>query len=301
MKRIRDILFISILVLIAAACETPISLTIPDHDNPTVIEGWIENGKPATVVVSQSLSYFSEITLASILSAIDTTAEVIVIDDEGNSESLSIGFSSDHLYGLLGKVYVGSVIKGKAGHTYLLKVKSKGKVYSATTIIPASPPILDTIHFNIKEPTDTSATIRILIRDNSNEFNCYRFFTQIKDLDLTFSQTSIGVFDDLTFNGLTLNFELVRMPTSNILTANMTQEEYDNYYRMTFFQGDVVYVKSTTTDVWTKSFWSSLQSEISAGQNPFVTPGTHPSNIEGENVTGIWSGYHARYDTLEFK
>lgn len=301
MKYIKNIFFLVILASLVAGCETPISLTVPNHTNPLVIEGSIENDKPATVVVSQSLSYFSEITLATILSSIDSNAVVNVSDDEGNTELLSLGFSPDHLFGLLGKAYVGSSIKGKAGHSYTLQVKSKGKVYSATTHIPSSPVQLDTLYFNKKEVADTSATIRVLIRDKSDEFNCYRFFTQIKNLDLSFSQTSIGVFDDLTFNGLSLNFELVRTPGSNVPNANMTPEEYENHYRPTFRPGDVVYVKSTTTDVATKTYWLSLQSEVSAGQNPFVTPGTHPTNIEGENVTGIWSGYHARYDTLMFK
>lgn len=301
MKYIKSTCFLVILACLITACETPISLTVPNHNNPLVIEGWIENDKPATVIVSQSLSYYTEITLTTILASIDSTAVVNVSDDEGNTELLSLGFSPDHLFGLMGKAYVGSSIKGKAGHSYTLQVKSKGKVYSATTSIPSTPVLLDTLYLNKKEVTDTSATIRILIRDKGDEFNCYRFFTQIKDLDLSFSQTSIGVFDDLTFNGLTLNFELVRTSGNNVPNSNMTPEEYEDQHRATFRIGDVVYIKSTTTDVATKIYWSSLQSEISAGQNPFVTPGTHPTNIEGEDVTGIWSGYHARYDTLVFK
>ena len=102
-----------LLIIFLSACETPISLTIPHHKNPLVIEGWIDNDRPATVIVSRSLSYYTEITLATILQSIDTTAQVIVSDDEGNSETLSLGFSADHLYGLLGKAYVGKNIKGK--------------------------------------------------------------------------------------------------------------------------------------------------------------------------------------------
>ena len=300
MKFFLKLLITSLLAIYLTGCETPISLTIPNHNNPLVIEGWIETDKPATIVISRAMSYYSEITLTTILHSIDTTAIVSVSDDEGHTEVLNLGFSFDHLYGLLGKAYVGSSIKGKAGHTYSLTVKTKNKIYTATTYIPSTPVLLDTLYFNKENATDTSATIRILFKDNADEFNCYRFFTQIKNLDMSFSQVSIGVFDDLTFNGLTLNFELVRQPTSNILSSNMTQEEYDNYYRMTFRTGDIVYIKSTTTDVDTKKYWTSLQSEISGGQNPFITPGNHPTNIKGEDVTGIWSGYNVRLDTLKF-
>jgi len=81
----------------------------------------------------------------------------------------------------------------------------------------------------------------------------------------------------------------------------MTQEEYENYYRISFRPGDVIFIKSTTIDQKTQKYWSSLQSELSSGQNPYITPGNHPTNIIGENVTGIWSGYNVRYDTLIFQ
>ncbi|NLJ82759.1 MAG: DUF4249 domain-containing protein [Bacteroidales bacterium] len=293
--------FVVFFALVLSGCETPISLTVPNHKNPLVIEAWIETDQVATVVISRSMSYYSEIDMATILRSIDTTALVEVSDDEGNTEVLSLGFSSEHLYGLLGKVYVGSTLKGKAGHSYHLTVRTKDQIYTASTYIPSTPVLIDSLYFNKVTESDTSSTIRILFSDNADEFNCYRFFTKIKDLDMAFSQVPIGVFDDLTFNGLALNFELVRQPLSNVFTANLSPEEYENYYRRTFFEGDVVYVKSTTIDVETKNYWTSLQSDISGGQNPFTTPGTHPTNIKGENVTGIWSGYNVRYDTLVFE
>lgn len=294
-------LVIAAVLMFGTSCETPISLEIPGHINPLIIEGWIENGKPAQVVVSNSISYYSEIDLKKIIKSIDTTAIVSVSDAYGNSEQLHLGLSVDHLFGVMGKVFVGKNIRGKAGERYFLRVETHGKIYTAETVIPSTPVLLDSIYLNIKKPEDTAALIRVFFHDKAEEFNCYRFFTQIKGLDLCFSQVSIGTFDDLTFNGLSLNFELLRTPVSNMMIANMSQEEYDDYYRASFRKGDLIYVKSTTTDEKTKNYWSSLQTEISAGQNPFVTPGTHPTNIEGENVSGIWSGYHARYDTLEFK
>lgn len=294
-------IYIMLFVLVLSGCETPISITVPNHKNPLVIEAWIETDQVATVVISRSLSYYSEIDMATILRSIDTTALVEVSDDEGNSETLSLGFSPEHIYGLLGRAYVGSTLKGKAGHSYHLTVKTKDQIYTASTYIPSSPVLIDSLYFNKITESDTSSTIRILFRDKAEEFNCYRFFTKIKNIDMAFSQVPIGVFDDLTFNGLTLNFELMRQPLNNIFTANLSPEEDENYHRRTFFEGDVVYVKSTTIDVETKNYWTSLQSDISGGQNPFITPGNHPTNIKGENVTGIWSGYNVRYDTLVFE
>jgi len=81
----------------------------------------------------------------------------------------------------------------------------------------------------------------------------------------------------------------------------MSQQQREDYYRSTFRPGDIIYIKSTLTDKATKEYWFPLQTDISMGMNPFLTPGTYPTNIEGENITGIWSGYNARYDTVEYK
>ncbi|NLO42052.1 MAG: DUF4249 domain-containing protein [Bacteroidales bacterium] len=300
-RRVIGIVVVCWGLLWCMSCETPVSLEIPGYVSPLIIEGWIENGRPATVAVSRAMSYYSEVTLSNLLASIDTNAVVEITDEDGRTERLMLRFSADHMFGLLGRVYVGELIRGQAGHSYSLRVKSGDSIYTATTYIPETTVQIDSLYLNIQNPEDTAALIRMRIQDDANAYNCYRFFTKIKGLDMTFNQVSMGTFDDLTFNGMNLFFELTRMPSSNMMVANMTPEEYENYYRVSFRKGDVIYVKSTQTDVATCRYWTSLQAVIAGGQNPFITPGTHPTNIKGNNVSGIWSGYCVRYDTVEFK
>ncbi len=296
-----------LLGLIAACCmlcgcEVPISIKLPHHDQTCVIEGWIENGQPAVVVISLSRPYYSKTTADSILACIQTEAAVTVTDSNtGESERLKLGVSSDHVYGLLGKAYIGKQLKGVLGHTYLLHVENKGKVYDASTCIPVQGVQMDTLYFS--RPTLPESYIRILFSDPKDEFNCYRFFTKVKGEDPVFSQVYIGTFDDLTFNGLKLNFELTRSPFSNIIS--MYYNTLDDAKSSTMYQrGSTVFIKSCTTDEATKNYWFALQVDLTLGSNLFMSPATYPTNLQeknGSSVTGIWSGYHARYDTLVFK
>jgi len=287
--------------VIFLGCETPISIEIPNKGKTKIIEGWIENDQPAVVIVSNSLPYFSKIDTAAIFASIDRTATVKITDDMGNSEQLQLGFSLDHIFGVLGGAYVGKNIKGIPGHTYTLYVESGGKTYTSQTYIPDTKVQIDSFELRKFPNVDTAAMLRMYFHDNPNTYDCYRFFLKIKDLDLIYSQIVTGTFDDLTFNGIYGSYELMRRPMSNLSFSGQTQEEWENYNRPTFRKGDIIYIKSTMTDVATQKFWFPLQTDIALGMNPMSTPEIYPTNIEGENVTGIWSGYNVRYDTVKFE
>ena len=306
MKATKIIYAVTILMLLSNSCETPISITLPYSQNVKVIEGWIENDQYPIVVVSNSMSYYSTIDMETILSSVDTAAIVRISDDMGNTEQLQRKHTLEHLFGALGLlqqnplVYVGEQIKGIPGHTYTLYVESKGNIYTSQTTIPLNTVEIDSFALQTLF-NDTMATLRIYFTDPAQSYDCYRFFLKLKDLDIVYSQIFTGTFDDLTFNGLTGSYEMLRSPMSNLSIPGMSQQQREDYYRSTFRPGDIIYIKSTLTDKATKEYWFPLQTDISMGMNPFLTPGTYPTNIEGENITGIWSGYNARYDTVEYK
>ena len=124
MKTIKIICAVVILMLLSNSCETPISITLPHSENVKVIEGWIENDQPAIVVVSNSLSYYSDVDLEAIMASVDTNAIVRISDDMGNTEQLQRKHSLEHIFGAFGLlqqmplIYVGEQIKGVPGHTY---------------------------------------------------------------------------------------------------------------------------------------------------------------------------------------
>jgi hypothetical protein len=299
-NKIKKKLMLILLPFVFVGCETPISVTIPHKESTKIIEGWIENNKSAVVIVTNSIAYFSKVDTAALLASIDRNAIVRVSDDMGNTEQLQRGFSLEHVFGMLGGAHVGRTIKGIPGHTYTLYVESEGKVYTATTTIPVNTVLVDSFSL-IQRADDTTATLRIFLTDRAETYDCYRFFLKIAGLDLIYSQIYTGTFDDLTFNGLSGSYEMLRSPMSNLPIMGRTEEERENYYRSTFRKGEVIHIRSTLTDRATQEYWFPLQLDISMGMSPFITPGVYTGNIEGEDVSGIWSGYHARYDTVVFK
>ncbi len=284
------------------ACETPISMKLPGKENTKIIEGWIENDKNPIVIVSNSISYYSTIGIEEILSAVDRDAKVYVTDEVGNTEQLTLGVSFEHIYGVLGAAYVGQTLKGEAGKEYTLYVEDKdGRVFTAKTRIPQQEILIDSIFFPINNGLyDTTCPIRMMFQDRPETYDCYRFFCKIKNLDITYSPVRLGTFDDLTFNGKPITYELSRAPLSNFNFSDMTDSVREDYSRSYFKAGDTIVLRSTLTDTATLKYWFPLQVDIFLGMNPFMVSGTYPTNIIGENVTGIWSGYHARYDTLIF-
>jgi len=331
-KFLKSVIQLIIASFIFGGCETPISMKIPGMENTKVIEGWIENDIPATVVISHSLGYFSSVSVETILASIDTNAIVKISDDVGNTEELQRPTYSDFFMNypcperILGHsfayflapgiitmdtmallkmgsektyAYVGKTIKGVPGRTYTLHVESAGKIYTAKTTIPHNTVQIDSFAF-YKRGNDTTATLRIFVTDNPATYDCYRFFLKIDKLDWHYEQIYMGAFDDLTFNGLSASYEMLRRPQANISISSMSQAAREDYYRAMFRMGDVIHVRSTKTDKAAIDYWFPLQTDIATGSNPFMTPGTYITNITGENVAGIWSGYHARYDTLRF-
>ena len=49
------------LFVLCCGCQREIDLELPDYQPKLVIEGTIENGAPAMVMLSKSIPYFSEI------------------------------------------------------------------------------------------------------------------------------------------------------------------------------------------------------------------------------------------------
>ncbi len=284
------------------ACETPIGMKLPGKKNTKVIEGWIENDQYPVVVVSNSLSYYSTIGAEEVLASADKNAKVYITDEDGNSEQLALGFTTEHIFGIVGAAYVGKTIKGKAGKEYSLYVEDdSGQVFTAKARIPQQPMLIDSLFFPVNTAVyDTFYPMRIIFQDRPETYDCYRFFCKITHLDIAYSPIRLGTFDDLTFNGKQITYEISRSPLSNFNISGMTDSVREDYSRSYFKPGDTIVLRATLTDTATLKYWFPLQTDIFLGSNPFLITKHYPTNIEGENVTGIFSGYHARYDTLIF-
>lgn len=275
---------------------------MPDYQPKLVIEGTIENGSPAMVMLSKSIPYFSEINIGTLMNDVlvnGTQARVFVTSETGETEELKWTITPDAPYYM---AFVGSKVIGKEETHYTLRVEYDGKTYTAETYIPKTFD-LDSIGFSqtMDVMADSMAAIRVLMTDAVDEENFYAFFCKVRCPKMEDRIWVCGLpvaFDDHTFNGLQFNYEVSRAGYSVLLSGMLSEEDQRNFRRMTFRPGDTVYVKHTQVDYHTYKYLLSAGSEAAFGSNPFVASTPPVSNFDSDEVLGHWSGFAAKVDTL---
>ncbi|MDR1758358.1 MAG: DUF4249 domain-containing protein [Bacteroidales bacterium] len=287
------------------ACEKKIDMTLPSYQDKLVVEGSIENGEVPMVLLTKSIPYFSTIDFQTLANEIlINDAKVKVVAGDGEEEVLQM---SPHADSPLFVAYTGKTLKGKCNMTYRLEIEWNSKKYTATTFIPNTF-TLDSLWLNpVGNPADSNATVRVLMNDNANEQNYYRFFVKVKGKllhDRLWVYTLPLVFDDIPFNGLTFNYEIMRGIPSTLYASALSDEEKKEYYRASFKPGDTIDIKYSQIDYTTFRFWSTAMSELTFGQNIFMSPAPIEGNVQseqGEQVLGAWCGYAATRKTIIYQ
>jgi len=288
--------------LLTLGCQREIELDLPDYQPKLVIEGTIETGSPAIVMLTRSIPYFSEINYDYMMDSVivgNLKARVFVTSETGETEELVFKISPELPYRM---GFIGKKVIGREETHYTLRVEYDGKTYTAETYIPKTFD-LDSIGFDQSAEIldETQATIRMLLTDPADEENFYAFFCKVNSPTLRDRFWICGLpvaFDDRTFNGLTFNYELTRLGYSPLLYGMMTDEQQETFSRRTFRPGDTVYVKHTQVDYHTYKYLLSAGSEAAMGSNPFTNPMPAVTNFDSDEVLGHWSGFAAKIDTI---
>ena len=293
------LIMMGLIPVLFTSCQKEIEVDIPDYERKIVIEGRIENGSPAMVIVSRSVDYFAPLNLETLMNDVFIKNAVVTVSCDGVSEQLQFTLCEDSPVYL---AYVGRNIIGEPGKRYDLRVEIGDKVYTSSTTI-VEPFHLDSVWLAFANEQDTTPTTRIQLTDNPATHDYYMFQLKIhgKRLHDRLWVTSFPVaFDDATFSGQTVNYEILRANPSSLFESTMTDEEKDEFYRMTYRKGDTVYMKTSLLDYESYLYWSAMTYELSVGQNPFMSPAPVPCNIKGENVIGNWCGFASTIDTLYY-
>jgi hypothetical protein len=278
MKHCRTLLLALLPALgLLAGCTPETDLDELAYTPKLVVDASIENGQSPRVVLSHSASYFDNIDSASIRKLMETAAKVTVSDGE-HQEILTLqpnkGFFPPY-------VYQANTLRGEVGKTYTLTIDLKGKRYTATTSIP-TPPLLDSLWFELVAGKDSLGYIYGRVSDPADKTNYYRVFTQRQTKDdryIPMYQSAVG---DQYFNGKRFTFTILRGPDD---FTNIVDDLY-------FSRGDTVFVKTSSIDKSHFDFWRTLERELYVVGNPFASSGNEVlSNIQGDNVLGVWGGY----------
>ncbi|MBU0486445.1 MAG: DUF4249 domain-containing protein [Bacteroidetes bacterium] len=293
---LKNIVAIALLMGILAGCEKDITIDLPESERKTVIEGWIENGDYAMVLITRNSPYFSKIDSAAIIDMILINAKVTLTDGVQTEVLDPPPFPIPNNWDYFPPyVYKGKVIKGEVGKTYTLTVEADDQTYMAVTTIPA-PVRFDSLWIE-KNPAkgDTLGMLWARFTDGPDLGDYYRIFTKRIGNDRKFLPIMGSVYEDKFFNGKTFDFSMYRgfeTLTDESQFEGPAAEEI-GYFKV----GDQIAVKLCAIDRAHFAFWRAAEAEFFTGGNPFATPAKIPTNFTG-GALGYFGGYGATIDTL---
>ncbi|MGQ0827433.1 MAG: DUF4249 domain-containing protein [Bacteroidota bacterium] len=268
-------------------CEEDINLTVASGDRKIVIEGSIENGEPAQVIVTRNSPLSQTVDYSKIL----VTDAQVFVSDGIITEQLFPGIDST---ASIPFVYESSTIIGVSGKMYYLTVIADGKTYTATTSIPA-PIALDSVWWKPQPPEDSLGFAWGHLSDPPALGNAYRWYAQRETKDRRFLAPFGSTFDDKFINGKSFEFAYNRGEDATIdpQILDAEPENEQGYFKNT----DTIYIKFCTIDYITAKFYTTFETSLESYGNPFASPVTIMSNIEG-GALGVWAGFGATYDTI---
>lgn len=264
-------------VLLISCAEDNSSKRI-SPESKVVVEGWIEEGDYAQVLLSSSIPVTDVIDTTNVLTHVIRSAK-ITISDGYNSEVLRVKNDEERVPPF---VYFGSVLKGEAGKKYSLKIEYLNRIIEAVTTIPKSVD-LKSAEYIKKNSTDTTGYVFVKFEDPVGEKNYYQIATKTDGEEPIFVPSLYGNLDDRNFMTSSMSVQVTR----GIILFPKTK------FTPYFADGDLIYVKLRTQNKEALDFWNSWQNEIVNSRNPIYPSNTSlKSNINGG--IGIWAGYGQR-------
>ncbi len=267
---------------VLTACVSDIEIKVPETGDTFIVEGWIEQGGYAHVLVSHSLPYNSTIGLADLFELLVTDAEVTVKSD-GREERLLL--VEDTMYTIL-PVYRGYQLKGETGKAYTLEVKIGDQLFTATDTLlePIGP---DSLWF-IPEPlNDSLGYIHIRLPDPPSLGNLYRISAKRIGIDDDYTSLSGSLLDDHLFNGTTFTFPLIR--------SGINTNTGDKHF---FRRGQRVVVKTGVITPAYFYFLSKVSDEIGQTLSPLSFQVPSVTMMTG-GALGGWGCYAITRDTID--
>ena len=276
MKRNISLILLIICILAVSGCKEELTLNIPLPDDKIVIDGWIDRGQFAKVILTRNSPYFSSIDSASIRDLILSSAKVTLTDGE-KTEFLILRKNEDYFPPY---VFEGNEIIGDTGKTYTLTAEYGGKTAWASTTIPEEVK-LDSLCFTLNVGDDKLGKIYLEFTDPPVTKNYYRILAKRIGKDKRYLSPMMMGLDDKFFSGQKFGFSMSRGPESFLSSLG------NLYYKI----GDTISIKFCTIDKAHYEFWRSFQDEVLNASNPFASSLQEiKSNVQGDGL-GVWGGY----------
>ena len=262
-------------VLVISGCEPNLELNIRQPDDKIVIDGWIESGDYASVLLTSNAPFFSTLDSASIRNLVLSRAKLSLIH-ENDTTILNLRKNENYFPPVIYEAYD---FPGEAGKKYTILAEYGGQIAYAETSIPEAVPI-DTLYYENSDLADSLRVVYLEFTDPPGK-NYYRIFVRRVNKEQRFKSTFIVAMDDVYFSERKAFISLAG------ITESMLANKGENF----FVAGDTVQVKLCTMDKVSFDFWNSFMDEQINVNNPFASSLAEvKSNVKGGGL-GIFSGY----------
>lgn len=302
-----------------SSCQEKLDgLNLPQVDQKYVVEGYIEQGLPPLLILTESRPFLEEINSETLSEIFVSDADVYVSDGSGSYklEEYAISYVLDTLSKITGrtitldviaaqfeivgevsdvdpKIYTTFEVFGAIGRSYDLYVNIDGYEMTSTTYMPTIDPV-DSIWVDPHpNPEKADSLIQLVVKytDTKGIGNQIRYFTQ-RNRELFYPPLFNSVFNDEDI--FQLDGESIIIPLERGWFRYNTEIDFDNF--LYFKRGDTIRLRWCAIDKPHYDFWSTLEFARSQQGNPFGRPTNIKSNINGG--LGIWGAYSATYETL---
>lgn len=308
----RNPIILSVITLFLAlswACETDITVDLPEPDELLIVEGYIENDAHPYIFLSKNSGYFDPVELPEFPETFDPaeldtyinmmkesmgiiwdSSAVVTVSDGELTDTMIPGFSP--IFPFL--CYQAPELKGEINKSYTLEIDYKGSSYAADTYIPDTIPI-DSIWFRFLEDNDSLGNLGFFALDPINTTNYYSVKLKTIGEHDAYYAPYFGrfVFDDYGLTSDTLRYApLTKAYNGNDFFEDTNAEDDSDFLSEAFHEfGSTVSIKFSTLDIEHYYFWMSYFKHMGTAGNPFTNPASLQGNIEGENCEGIWGGF----------
>ena len=284
-------LFIFILIVILhGSCTKEVEITIPNNGTQFVVNGYIENGKPATILLTRSLSYFAPQNYDNIFSSFIEGATIQIISETGETEILNYVGPQYHDTWMYN--YIGNSIIGEEGQTYRIRINKGDTLLTSIASIPNIAGLnKDSLRFLYRPFDSTYCYLYGFYQDPDTIGNSNRIFTRTNQ-DPLFAPNldQNGNYNDEYVNGDGLGFPMYKgRGFWQDWDYGEDWEEVDGVCGPTigfWCIGDSVELKMSSVNRAYWDFWNSIQYNNPGG--PFGNPSDVISNINGG--LGVWGG-----------
>lgn len=270
------------------SCTEDINLSVVGGDNKIVIEGSIENGAPAKVIITRNSPLGQTLDYNNLI----VSGAKVYVSNGSITDTLKFNYPNLDLTSSFPFLFIGTTVIGVPGQTYYLTVIADDKTYTSITTIP-QPVQLDSVWWKEQPLKDSLGFAWAHFSEPPGIGNAYKWSAKRPTKDNRFISPYASSFDDRFIDGKSFDFAYNRGTDPNATATAPPILSDEGYFKNT----DTIYIKFCSVDFYTSRFYSTYEAALQTNGNPFASPSSIIGNING-GALGVWGGFGCSYDTI---